>query len=255
MIRPNPRSIARLSNFFMNSSFFAKCPHHLVAKRLEQVGDGRPFSGLNEAFDGHAGDEFNLAQPRQFIRRYRDPNGIIGLAGPLVRAYIGGDSIDVTVNLRGGCSIERRKAQHRLLLQLDFLDILRVDLGFHRQAITVRDDQHDRFARPDHPSNGMDAELEYGPVLGRADIYTLQLVLGGNLALDEFTDLRVGLAQFLRHFTAEVLVDLDDFELDFGDLALGLRHSSDELRLFAIESGRLPLQLREAIDLNQVLFK
>jgi hypothetical protein len=95
-------------------------------------------------------------------------------------------------------------------------------------------------------------ELEHGAVLWCADIDPLQLVFGLKLALDEFADFGVDLAHLLRDLTAEVLVDLNDLERDFGDLSSGLRDGSLQLGLFAIEPGRLPLQQRKAIDLNEV---
>ena len=72
------------------------------------------------------------------------------------------------------------------------------------------------------------------------------------LALDEFADLGVDLAHLLRDLTAEILVDLNYLELNFGDLAFGLRDGSHQLSLFAVDPGRFPLQQRKAIDLNEV---
>ena len=97
--------------------------------------------------------------------------------------------------------------------------------------------------------------MENGTVLRRADIHALQLVFGRDLALDEFADLGIDLAHLLGDFAAEILVDLDDLELYLGDLAFGLGHGSDELRLFAVEARRFPLQLGQASDLNQVLLE
>src|SRR5262245_49111019 len=101
----------------------------------------------------------------------------------------------------------------------------------------------------------MDRELEHGAVLRRTDIHPLQLVFGLKLALDEFADLGVDLAHLLLDLTAEILVDLNDLELDFGDLPPGLRDGRLQLGLFAVETGRLPLQQGKAIDLNEVLLE
>ncbi len=40
----------------------------LVAQRLQQIGNYRPFSRLDEAFDRHAGNKLDVAQSRELIR-------------------------------------------------------------------------------------------------------------------------------------------------------------------------------------------
>ncbi len=90
-------------------------------------------------------------------------------------------------------------------------------------------------------------------VLRRADVDPPQLVFGGDLALDEFADLVVGLAQILGDVADHVLVDLDDLQLGLGDLALGLRARGDELRALAVEPGGVALQRGQPRHLHQVL--
>ena len=68
----------------------------------------------------------------------------------------------------------------------------------------------------------MHRRLEHHAVLRRADVGALELVLRRHLALDEFADLAVDLAQFLGDVAAEILVDLENLQLGLGDLALGL---------------------------------
>jgi len=59
----------------------------------------------------------------------------------------------------------------------------------------------------------MHRRLEHEAVLRRADVDALELVLGGDLALDEFADLAVDLAQLLGDLAGGVLVDLNDLQL------------------------------------------
>ena len=77
------------------------------------------------------------------------------------------------------------------------------------------------------------------PSCGDADIDALQLVLCGDLALDELADLRVDLARFLGHLAAQVAVDLDDLQLGLGDLAADLRRLRNQLRAFTFQTRRL----------------
>ena len=79
-----------------------------------------------------------------------------------------------------------------------------------------------------------------------------QLILGRHLTLDEFTDLAVDIAQFLGHLAAEILVDLNDLETNFRNLALRLRRRRDQLRAFASKPCRLALELGQACELHKI---
>ena len=98
------------------------------------------------------------------------------------------------------------------------------------QIVGVRHDQHDRLAGGDDAADGVDVRLEHHAVLRRADVDALELILGRDLALDEFADLAVDLAHLLGDLAAQILVDLDDLQLGLGDLALGLGDRRDQLR-------------------------
>src|SRR5215467_15918097 len=54
-ILSHTRSIQSYQNTNQPTSLLAKCPRHLIAKRLEQIRNDRSFARLNEAFDRHAG--------------------------------------------------------------------------------------------------------------------------------------------------------------------------------------------------------
>src|SRR5205814_6529719 len=81
----------------------------------------------------------------------------------------------------------------------------------------------------------------------------LELVLRGDLALDELADLGLDLAHLLGDVAAQVLIDLDDLQLGLGDLALDLGRRGDQLAAFALEPRLLALERREPGELNQIL--
>ena len=116
-----------------------------------------------------------------------------------------------------------------LLADLQFVDVLRIDLGLDLEVVGLRHDHHDGVAGGDHAADGVNRRLLDHAVLRRADIDPPQLVFGRDLALDEFADLVVGLAQILGDVADHVLVDLDDLQFGFGDLALGLRDRGDDI--------------------------
>ncbi|MNY01099.1 hypothetical protein D3C86_1336130 [compost metagenome] len=79
---------------------------------------------------------------------------------------------------------------------LQLINILRNDLHLQRQLVTVRDDEHDRIGRGHHAAHGMHGHFMHHAGLRRDDIDALQLIFGGDLALDEFPHLGLYLAQF-----------------------------------------------------------
>ena len=136
---------------------------------------------------------------------------------------------------------------------LHLIDVLRIDLGLDREVVGVRHDQHDGVAGGDDAADGMHVRLEHHAVLRRADVDALELILGRDLALDEFADLAVDLARLLGDLAAQIPVDLDDLQFGFGDLALGLRGLRDQLPGFALEPGRVALELGELGERNELL--
>ena len=79
--------------------------------------------------------------------------------------------------------------------------------------------------------------------LRRAQIDALELVFGRGDPLLELGDLALGLAQVLEHLGAEILVDLDDLQLGFADLAARTGDVGDELATLALRSRLVALKL------------
>ena len=90
-------------------------------------------------------------------------------------------------------------------------------------------------------------------VLRRADVDALELVLGGDLALDELADLAVDLARLLGDLAAQIAVDLDDLQFGLRDLACGLRGLRDQLRGFALQPHRLAFELGQLGERDELL--
>jgi hypothetical protein len=105
----------------------------------------------------------------------------------------------------------------------------------------------------DDAADGVHRRLQHDAVLRRADVDAAQLILGGDLALDELADLVVGLAQILGDLADHVLVDLDDLQFGFGDLAPRLRRAAMYCARFARQPGEIALQHRQARELDQAL--
>ena len=176
-------------------SLLPEHPHQLIVQRLDQIGNHRPVAGLHEGLDRHARHQLDLAELGHLVGRHGDPDGVIGLPGALIGRGVGRDAGDRAVDLRRGALVEGREAQQRGLAELHLVDVLRIDLGLDRKVVGVGHDQHDRVAGGDDAADGVDVGLEHHAVLRRADVDALELVLGGDLALDELADLAVDLAQ------------------------------------------------------------
>ena len=126
-------------------------------------------------------------------------------------------------------------------------------LRLDRKLVGIGHDQHDRVAGGDDAADGMHVGLEHHAVLRRADVDALELILGGDLAFDEFADLAVDFARLLGHFAAQIAVDLDDLQFGFGDLAGGLGGLRDQLPRFALQPRRRALELGQLGERDKLL--
>src|SRR5829696_6361284 len=81
----------------------------------------------------------------------------------------------------------------------------------------------------------------------------LELVLGRDLALNELGGLATDLGQLLADLGLQILVDLQDLQLGFRDLAPGLSDGGDERTALAFETRGVALERRHALELHEVL--
>ena len=89
--------------------------------------------------------------------------------------------------------------------------------------------------RIDHAADRMGGELIDRAADRGDDGLLLDLIVGGDLALEEFVEPRRRLGELLRRLAPHVLVDLDDLQLGPGDLGPGLGDAGDDLPKLAIE--------------------
>ena len=197
----------------------------------------------------------SLTSPKlgDLVGRHRDANEIIALPGALVGGSVGPNADDRAVELGRGAHVEGGETKHDRLAKLDLIDILGLDLGFDQERIRLGHDQHDGIAGGNDAADGIGRRLEDQAVLRRAQIGTLELIFGGYFAFDIFADLAVGFAQLLGHLAGELLIDLQDLQLGFDDLALSLGDGCNELSMLALQARLLAFQGRKSVDLNQVL--
>ena len=134
------------------------------------------------------------------------------------------------------------------------MSIFGIDLRFNQQRIGFGNNKHDRIAGGDDAADGVGGGLKDDAVLRRADIGAFKLILGGNLALNVFADLAIGLAQLLGDVAGQVLIDLQHLQFGLSDFALGLGGGSNELPAFALQPRRFTFQCRQLVDPNKVLF-
>src|SRR5215213_8645877 len=232
----------------------AEGPGDLILERADEVGHHGANPRLHEHLDRHARNQLDRRiEPREFARRNSDPNRIIGCSAALVLRHVGRHQDHLTVDLRRCAAVEVGKAHHCGLADAELVDVLRLRLSFDDQLVGRRDDQHDLLACRDHAADGVDIELVHHAVLRSADIDPLELVLGGNLLLDQFGDLAANLRKVLADLGAHVLLDLQSLNLRLGDLALGLRDRCDELSSLPLEPRLYAFQRRHPAELDELL--
>src|SRR6187402_2783127 len=136
--KPNRRA-NRASHFIENRlqpgeatprSFLPERPHELILQGLDQVRHHAALAGLNEGFDRHAGDELDLAEPRDLAFRHGNTGVVVRLTSALVGRGVGGNARDRAIYFRRCTQIERRETQHCRLADLYLVYVARTDLGF-----------------------------------------------------------------------------------------------------------------------------
>src|SRR4029077_1862237 len=233
--------------------FLPEGVHQLIVQGLDQIREHRPFAGLDEGFDWHSRRQLDVAEVSHFIGTYRYAYQEIVLAGPLVAAGICRDTRHRPLDLRRRPQIERREPQHDGFSELDLIDVLGIDLDLNHQLVALRHDEHERIAGGDHATDGIRRRFKYDSILRGAQFGALELILCRDLALDILADFAVGFAQLLGDAAGQILIDLDDLQLDFGDFAFRLRRLGHDLAALAFKVRFLALQRGQAIKLHQIL--
>src|SRR6185437_8760593 len=116
-------------------SFLPERPHELILQGLDQIRHHAALTGLNEGFDRHAGDELDIAEPRDLAFRHGNTGVVVGLARALVGRGIGCYARDGAIDFRRCAQIERRETQHCRLADLYLVYVARTALGFDLQVV------------------------------------------------------------------------------------------------------------------------
>src|SRR5262245_2790609 len=231
--------------------------HQLIRDGLDEVRDRRAVAGLDEGLDWHAGHQLEAVEPGNFAVRKHDPDGVETRSQTrslrLFLSDVGRDAAHFAVDLWRRALIERGKAQHCVLPNLDLVDVVRLDPGLDREHVGARDNQHDRLAWADDAPDRMHGKLMHAAVPRRADVDALELVLGRNPFFNQLRGLCPDLGQLLAHLAAKILIDLQDLELGFGDFAPGLGDRGDQRSSCSQQPRRVSFQSHKACDWDEVL--
>ena len=146
--------------------------------------------------------------------------------------------------------LKAEKRSDRRLADMHLVDVLRRDPGLDDEAVGLGHDQHERLARRDDAADRVHGELVDEAVLRRADVDALELVLGRDLALDQFGRSWPRISRSSSPTSrAQILVDLQDLQLGLGDACPSpAAIVAIELAALALEPRRLALQRGQRVS-------
>lgn len=99
----------------------------------------------------------------------------------------------------------------------------------------IRRGQHQYFTGTYDTADGVNGELIDAAARRRAQLKPVQLIDGSDAALPHLGNLRLAICQILRIFRPAILFQLQDLQVDLGDLAFGLRPRRQALAAIAVE--------------------
>ena len=181
----------------MFASLFPEHVSELVGQRFDEVRKGGTVLGADEGFSRHAGDELQSSQPVHLLRRDGEPDEVVGKSGMLILRQIRRNADNLAVKLRRGPEIEGEKSDGCLLTGKELIDIRRRNSYLKNQSVVLWNNQHQRLGGRNNATNRMNGKFVNNPGLRCMDVDALQLVTGGDLALDEFAELCLYRSQFL----------------------------------------------------------
>ena len=91
-----------------------------------------------------------------------------------------------------------------------------------------------------HAADGVDGKLVDDPGLWSNDVHALELICSRREAFLELGDFPLGVAQVPLHLGAKILVELDDLQLDFTDLAARPGHFRNKVAAICGEIMTMP---------------
>jgi hypothetical protein len=226
-------------------------PRDLIVHWLHDIGHHGAGRGLDEGVDRHAGDELQTVEARQFVIGNTDAHGVVAFALLLFLRDIGADPHDLAVELGRDALVEGTQAQHGALAHMDLIDLVRRDPRLDGEAVAVGHDQHDGLAPLDDAADRVHALLKDLASLRRDQVDALEQVFGGDAFFNQLGFLAADVGQLLADLGAQVLVDLQDFQLGLGNAAPGLGSRCDQAAALALQPRAVALQ-RSRITLDGV---
>src|SRR5262252_2477392 len=225
----------------------------LVAQWLRQIGQHGAGFGLDERIDRHSGQQLETVQAGDLLGRRGDVDEVVGRAALHVLDDVARDPHHVAFDLGGRPLVEGSEAEHRRLADLQLVDALGRQLHLDDEVVRFRNDQHRGLASGEHSADRVHVQLMHDAALRGTNIDAHELVLGGDLALDQLGHLALDLAQLLRDLASQLLIDLDDLELGLGDLGASLRDRGSELAMLSLDPHRFAFELGQTRDRDEPL--
>ena len=136
---------------------------------------------------------------------------------------------------------------------MDLVDVLRLDPGLDHETVVARHDFHQRLAGPDHAADRVNDGLMDHAGLRRAHVNARELVFRRDQALAQLGDLTVDLGQLATDLAGQVLVDLDQLQLGFGDRGTSLRHRNQQPAVLTLDPCHLALERGQLAHRHQAL--
>ena len=138
------------------------------------------------------------------------------------------------------------------MTNVQLIDRVWRDLRLNVESVARRYDLHHFFAGRDHAAHGVHRHLVNGAVLRGADLDAREHVLRRDLLLGRLGYFGAYRGEVLANLGAQILVDLDDLQLDLGDLVLVLCRRGDELAVIAFSPCEVALQGNDPRKLDEV---
>src|SRR5690348_7621056 len=158
----------------------------LVSEGFDEERHHRPRLGFDECFNWHPWNELPVAKTRDLLVGQADTHFIVTAVRFLILDGVWRDTGHRAVDLRRRSHVESGEAERGGLSDVNLIDVARLDLYVHDQAVMFRYDLHDRFAWRDHRTGGVYGQLVNESGLRRADIGALELLFGSDFALPKF---------------------------------------------------------------------
>jgi len=179
---------------------------------------------------------------------------VIGLVGALVDQSVGGNVHHRALEARYTTLIVGKQVHLGLQARIDHIDVLRPEARSHDQSILTGHQVEQRRTGRDHAAGRMNPQVGDDAVLGRLDLGSGQLILGGKQFLAQLKYLVLCLAQRLGDLVLPVVLQLEQIRSRLADDLLGTRNLRANLSPPPLDVSRFPLKVQKARAPLKALF-